>query len=201
MEFELWVRIVKESIHRGNMDPWDINVAKVAEEYIKTLRELERFDIRLSADVILVGGILLRMKSQYLYERCVSTSQEDSSLKESRHSKRRRGRKKVTTEKLIDDIKLEVKKVKKVRRKREHIGEEILYEIIEELEKYHISELIETLISELREEGVIVFQEKFSDRESKVKNFLPCLYLASEGKVEIFQKEVFKEMIVKYRDR
>jgi len=193
MEFELWVKMVKESIKKGKVDPWDINIAKVAEEYMKTLKELERFDIRLSADVILVGGILLRMKSQYLYERCALKPEENKVLK------RKRSKRKITTEGLIDTLRQEVKKVKRMRKKSEDKREEVLYEIIEELENYDISELIESLISELKKEGVIVFQERFPDRNSRVRNFLPCLYLANEGKVELFQEEVFKEIVVKYR--
>ncbi len=70
MEFELWVRLIKESIEKKNIKPWDINISEVADEYIKTIKTLKKFDIRLSADVILVGGILLRMKSQQLYGDC-----------------------------------------------------------------------------------------------------------------------------------
>ena len=215
MEFELWVRIVKESIQKGNINPWDINVAKVADEYIKTLKELERFDIRLSADVILVGGILLRMKSQVLYERCASTYEEndegsfpeddenhDYVYKGSKGEKINtiKSRKKITTEELIDTLKLELKKVKKSKGKKRDKKEEVLYEVIEEMEKYDISELMESLILELREEGIIVFQERFPDKKDRVKNFLPYLYLANEGKVEIFQEEVFREIVIKYRE-
>ena len=219
MEFELWVRIIKESIQKGNINPWDINVAKVADEYIKALKELERFDIRLSADVILVGGILLRMKSQILYEKCESTLEddvEDNSTEEGRDYEdidespqgkednvgkgHLKDRKQITVEDLIDTLKWELKKVKRNRGKKKDNKENVLYEVIEEMEKYDISELIENLILELKKEGIIVFQKRFPDREDKVKNFLPCLYLANEGKVEIFQEDVFKEMIVKYRE-
>lgn len=221
MEFELWVRIVKESIQKGNINPWDINVAKVADEYIKTLKELERFDIRLSADVILVGGILLRMKSQVLYEKCESTLEDDDvednppediwdysnvvqknpqEKKGVPSKKHLKDKKQITVEELIDALKSELKKVKRSREKKKNKKEDVIYDIIEEMEKYDISELMESLILELRKEGIIVFQKRFSDRKDIVKNFLPCLYLANEGKVEIFQKEIFKDMIVKYRE-
>ncbi|GBF35889.1 segregation and condensation protein A [Methanofervidicoccus abyssi] len=220
MEFELWVRIIKESIQKGNIGPWDINVAKIADEYIKTLKELERFDIRLSADVILVGGILLRMKSQILYEKCEYTFEdddvEDNSLEDSRSyedidessqkkensvdNEHLKDKKQFTVDDLIDTLKLELIKVKRNRRKKKDKTENTLYEVIEEMEKYDISKLMENLILELRKEGVIVFQKKFPDRRDKVKNFLPCLYLANEGKVEIFQEDVFKEMVVKYKE-
>ena len=221
MEFELWVKIVKESIKKGNINPWDINVAKVADEYIKTLKELERFDIRLSADVILVGGILLRMKSQVLYERCASTLEEDveddlpedDGDYEDAHKSPKgkkdnisisnghlKDRKQITVEELIDTLKLELKKVKKGKRNKRNKKGEVLYEVIEEMKEYDISELMKSLILELRKEGVIVFQERFPDKEDRVKNFLPCLYLANEGKVEIFQMEVFKEVVIKYKE-
>ena len=221
MEFELWVRIVKEDIKKGKIDPWDIDVGKLVEEYIKTLKELEKFDIRHSADVVLVGGILLRMKSQILYERCASTPEEDNIEDdlpedggdyENVYESPKREKNDIDNKHLEDKeqsiskeptgtSKLKPKKVKKGKGKKRVKKGEVLYEVIEEMEEYDIPKLMESLILELREEGVMVFQERFPDKRDRVKNFLPCLYLANEGKVEIFQEEVFKEVVIKYKGR
>ena len=73
----LWVRMIKEGIEKKNLNPWDVNIAEIADYYIQKIRELKKFDIRLSADVVLVGGILLRMKSEALYDECKVEEEED----------------------------------------------------------------------------------------------------------------------------
>ena len=77
MEFELWIRMIKESIEKKKIDPWNINIAEIADLYMGKIKEFKRFDIRLSADVILVGGILLRMKSEVLYGECEVVNEEE----------------------------------------------------------------------------------------------------------------------------
>lgn len=77
MEFDLWVRIIKESIEKKDVDPWNINISEITDEYLGTIKELRRFDIRLSADVVLVAGILLRLKSQVLYGECENAFNEE----------------------------------------------------------------------------------------------------------------------------
>lgn len=73
----LWVRMIKEGIEKKNLNPWDVNIAEIADYYIQKIKELKKFDIRLSADVILVAGILLRMKSEALYDECKVEEEED----------------------------------------------------------------------------------------------------------------------------
>ncbi|WP_292461070.1 ScpA family protein [Methanothermococcus sp.] len=240
MEFELWIRIIKESIDKKNIEPWNINIAEITDEYIKTLKELKKFDIRLSADVILVGGILLRMKSQILYGECenafneeedeefedeldeLSENEEDyneykeyegnyndaivNTTKKNRKDKMNNkhainiGAKQITFNDLINTLKSELKKVKKTKKQKNKGGTPV-YSIMEDMEEeYDISDLMENLISELKKEGEFVFQNKFSNKKDIIKNFLPSLYLANDGKIEIFQKSLFKDIILRCKN-
>jgi segregation and condensation protein A len=228
MEFELWVKIIKESIDKKNIEPWNINIADIADEYIKTIRELRKFDIRLSADVILVGGILLRMKSQILYGECENTfndeeemdddeleyyedelnyadiedeKKENNKIEKKKKDKNKIKQKNITFNDLISTLKSELDKVKKTKPKRRSKKETPIYDIIEEMEEeYDISDLMECLLSELRREGRFIFQNKFSSKKDIVKNFLPSLYLANDGRIEIYQEEIFKDIVLKYKN-
>ncbi|AEH06535.1 segregation/condensation protein A [Methanothermococcus okinawensis] len=243
MEFELWIKIIKESIDKRNIEPWNINIAEITNEYIKTIKELKKFDIRLSADVILVGGILLRMKSQILYGECENTFNEEdeefedmigdelqghedeyvnteyieyndnnieniaNNIKENENKNINKnknnniGSKQITFNDLINTLKSELKKVKKTRKKQKNKEGTPIYNIIEEMEEeYDISDLMENLISELEKEGEFVFQNKFYEKKEVVKNFLPSLYLANDGKIEIFQEELFKDILLRYKN-
>ena len=61
-----WISFLKESIKRRNFDPWEIDLIEIADAYLELIKTYKRFDIKLSADIILVGGILLKLKSQRL---------------------------------------------------------------------------------------------------------------------------------------
>ncbi len=240
MEFELWIKIIKESIDKKNIEPWNINIADIADEYLKTIKELRRFDIRLSADVILVGGILLRMKSQILYGECENTLNNEENIndnfdydddyydmhsnnedetcikksnmnnteeykknKKNKNEINKNKQKNITFNDLINTLKCELDKVKKsASGKRKYKKEIPVYDIIEEMEEdYDISDLMEHIVQELRKEGDFIFQNKFSTRKDIVKNLLPSLYLANDGKIEIYQEEIFKEIVLKYKNQ
>ncbi|WP_048197452.1 segregation/condensation protein A [Methanocaldococcus sp. FS406-22] len=216
----LWVRMIKEGIEKKNLNPWDVNIAEIADYYIQKIRELKKFDIRLSADVILVGGILLRMKSEALYDECKVEEEEDDydyyddyydyddveeqpkkSRKKEKEDKNKdkKSKKPVTVDELIKTIERELNKVKKSKRKKEKKINEV-EEIIEELiEEEDISDIIAELLEDLMREGIIVYQEKFKTKEERVRYFIPSLYLANDGKAELIQEKLFGELIIKLK--
>ncbi|EHP87768.1 segregation and condensation protein A [Methanotorris formicicus] len=227
MEFELWIRMIKESIEKKNIDPWNINIAEIADLYMGKIKELKRFDIRLSADVILVGGILLRMKSEVLYGECEIANEEygdefyedyddyynydedNEDVKITppvRRPPAKVNKEKITLDDLIKTLKDELEKVKKKKIKKSKSNKksvilEDVQDIVEELiEEDDISDIIEKLLDDLRREKIMVFQKKFSSKEDKVKYFLPSLYLANDGKVELIQEELFEDLIVKLKE-
>ncbi len=213
----LWVRMIKEGIEKKNLNPWDVNIAEIADYYIQKIKELKKFDIRLSADVILVAGILLRMKSEALYDECKVEEEEDYDYyddyyddieeipKKSRKKekddkdKNKKSKKPVTVDELIKTIEKELNKVKKSKKKREKKINEV-EEIIEELiEEEDISDIIAELLEDLMKEGIIIYQEKFKTREERVRYFIPSLYLANDGKAELIQEKLFGELIIKLK--
>ena len=229
MEFELWIRMIKESIEKKKIDPWNINIAEIADLYMGKIKEFKRFDIRLSADVILVGGILLRMKSEVLYGECEVVNEEEyedefyedydnyydydednEDVKITppvRRPPAKVNKEKITLDDLIRTLRDELEKVKKKKTKKSKSNKksEDLYgdvqDIVEELiEEDDVSDIIEKLLEDLRREKIMVFQKKFSSKEDKVKYFLPSLYLANDGKVELIQEELFEDLIVKLRE-
>lgn len=61
-----WEGILKSIVKKENMDPWDIDIAKIAEKYIEVLRGIRLPDFRLSGKMILSAAILLKLKSDLL---------------------------------------------------------------------------------------------------------------------------------------
>lgn len=225
--FELWIRIIKESIDKKNIEPWNINISEIADEYIKTIKELRKFDIRLSADVVLVGSMLLRMKSQILYGECENTfndEEEDTETefeefeepyeddnnteinenledknktKNDKNSEKVKKEKTITFNDLINTLKSELDKAKKPKKPKNKTNGAAVFELMEDLEEEEdISDIMEYLLKELHGREII-FQEKFQNPKDIVKNFLPSLYLANDGTIEIYQKDLFKDIILR----
>ncbi|MDK2929750.1 MAG: segregation and condensation protein [Methanococcus sp.] len=222
MEFDLWVRIIKESIEKKDVDPWNINISEITDEYLGTIKELRKFDIRLSADVVLVAGILLRLKSQVLYGECETAFNEEEEEevyeddyrdddyiepeaveKPKKETLKEINPESMTLDGLISTLKTELKKIKetKPRKKREVVRPTALYNLVEEMiEEDDISDIMELLVLELKKSGgKFTFQNKFKTREEVIKNFLPALYLANDGKIDIDQENLFDEMNLKLK--
>ncbi|CAB3288340.1 Segregation and condensation protein A [Methanocaldococcus lauensis] len=219
-DISLWVKMIKEGIEKKNLNPWDVNISEIADYYITKIKELKKFDIRLSADVILVGGILLRLKSESLYNECSIEEDEDfydneddyedfyiddNEIKENNkksvnkeNNKDKKSKKTITVDELIKTIEKELKKVKKSKRKKEKDIKEV-EEIVEKLlEEEDISDIIEKLLEDLMKEKIIIYQEKFKTKDERVKYLLPSLYLANDGKVELIQEKLFEKLIIKF---
>lgn len=59
---ELLVQMAKQ----GEIDPWNIDIVKVADQYLKAVAELKESDLKITGKTLLYLAILLRMKSDQL---------------------------------------------------------------------------------------------------------------------------------------
>ncbi len=61
-----WKDILLELIATNSIDPWNIDLVALSDAFIKKVREMERMDFAVQANVILAASILLKYKSNYL---------------------------------------------------------------------------------------------------------------------------------------
>jgi segregation and condensation protein A len=61
-----WQAIIYDLIKTEQLDPWDIDLAVLAEKYIQTIQQLEEADFFISSKVLLACSLLLRLKSEIL---------------------------------------------------------------------------------------------------------------------------------------
>ena len=66
-----WQEIIYDLINSEQLDPWDINLALLAQKYLEKIRELEEANFVLSSKVILIASLLLRIKSELLINRYI----------------------------------------------------------------------------------------------------------------------------------
>jgi len=60
--FQILLGLVQE--HK--IDPWDVDIGKLAEVFIKHIKAMEELDLRVSGRTVLSASVLLRMKSDYV---------------------------------------------------------------------------------------------------------------------------------------
>lgn len=59
-----WREVLLEAIENEQLDPWNIDIAKVADAYLQKVRQMQALDLRVPANVILASALLLQYKAQ-----------------------------------------------------------------------------------------------------------------------------------------
>jgi segregation and condensation protein A len=69
-KFELGepAEVLVELAKRGEIDPWDIDIARTTQKFLEYIDTLEKKDLRIPARTLLYASILLRMKSDFFEE-------------------------------------------------------------------------------------------------------------------------------------
>ncbi len=63
-----WKNLIYELIRTEQMNPWDIDVSKLAEKFLEMLRTLQDMDFRITGKIVLAAALLLKTKSDHLLE-------------------------------------------------------------------------------------------------------------------------------------
>jgi segregation and condensation protein A len=218
---ESWEELIYNIVSYEGMDPWDVDIIKLADSFLKYIEGVKTLDFRIPAKVVLVAAILLKLKSEVLsplkaeemeyFPASGLTVDEFQQIREElsklslkppieRHVKR-----KVTLDELIDALNKAMKVEEKKETVKRVLGKRIKAEIGEEEDiEVRINELmseIDGLLSKLKSEKVEFSKivEKW-ERDEIVRHFMPLLYLSSRGKVETEQEEFFKEILISKRE-
>lgn len=66
VEKPTWKQMLLELIDQNKIDPWDVDIALIADGFMKKIKEMKKLDLAVQANVILAAAILLKYKSNYL---------------------------------------------------------------------------------------------------------------------------------------
>ncbi len=215
-----WEQILNQVIAWEGMDPWDLDLKKLSETFMKYLSRMDELDFAIPAKYIIIAAVLLRMKSDHLHFLEILDGQEtpeiadfdplDMDLEDNGNGHKfevnpitsppkRFARRRV----MIDDLVLALRRVMKTQEKRvtrhKRLADKI--KINQEDVNKRITGLyqrISALLKGMKDEEV-----EFSkivpkwNRENIVKTFSPLMYLENQKKVECRQEEMFKEIFIK----
>jgi segregation and condensation protein A len=216
-----WEQIIYEIIAWEGLDPWDLDVSKIADAFVLYLRKIEELDFRIPAKYIMVAAVLLKMKSDYLRafkeqvtgeaeqelqeELEIAEEGEDEEFQISPVNvppRRKPVRNVVVAElvhalrKVLNSHERKVKRKEKLRKDIDTTGDNINERIKLLYGK------INTILARIRKKEVEFSKLTMKwEREEIVNNFVPLIHLEQQEKIRSRQEKVFEEIWVSRRDK
>ncbi len=217
VEFELGepAEVLVDLARRGEIDPWDIDIALATEKFLQYIDSLESRDLRIPARTLLYASILLRLKSDQMEGQEEEEEIEPEEIEEAappreevldqlpRPPLRRHTKRPVTLDELISELKkAEMVGRRKAMRERWPLLAEkkILDPSHEEGIEERILALGPILDDMFMEKTTITFQEintRNGETEAGVTNYVSLLFMAQRRQVWLEQEEIFGELYVR----
>lgn len=218
IEKQSWEDVIYYVVGVEQLDPWNVDLVKLTEGFLKFLKHSEEVDFRIPAKIVFVAAILLRLKSDYLSIFEEREPEVEEMLKESKpfeelgidpnlaqlgYPMKRIPRRQVTLDELMGALRkaLTVKERKEVRRKlwREKIEANVVVETEDiEVRIERIYKNIEELLQKLGRDKV-EFKQLLKEwsREKVVEHLVPLLHLEQQEKISTEQEEFFKPLWIR----
>ncbi len=209
-----WKELIIKLVETNKLDPWNIDITKVVDSYIETVRKIRLLDLFLPANVIFAASVLLRIKSDSIQ---LFEQPDDLPAEEEREPRivpeveplvpkeRRQPPSKITLQQLVEALD-EVMKLEAKRSERKIFAATPLRI---NLDIEDIDEKISGVYKIVKEKagayGVTTFEDvamNFSNSYSiLVDLFVPLLYLHHRGDVTMEQEEFFRSIIIKIANK
>jgi len=222
IEKENWEEIIYYIVNVQNIDPWNVDLVKLSDSFLKFIKATEDIDFRIPAKIVFVAAILLRLKADYLSIFEEKEDDIDEMLKEQKpfeelgidpkliqlgYPMKRIPKRQITLEELMSALKKAMVVEKKKTERRQlwqyklqtavAVEEEDITVRIERLMK-NIDELMEKLNKDKLEFKDIVKDWK---RDKIVSHLIPLLHLEQNQKITTEQLEFFKEIFISKKNQ
>jgi segregation and condensation protein A len=206
-----WEDVIYKVIALEGLDPWDIDIAALADGFLKYITKLKELDFHIPAKFIMVAAILLKMKSDYLNKFRKEEAFEQPEQIEEPNGKIESNEQEIPAipvppkrepvrKIMIPELILALKKALETQKRREErkyrlqssiqISHDDIHKRIEEL-YLEISQLLKSIKKkEIRFSSLI----KEGTRDEIVNTFLPVIYLDHQQKLRCRQEEFFDEI-------
>jgi segregation and condensation protein A len=193
------------------LDPWDIDIGDIAKRFLERVKRMHRINLRLSGKTLLASSILLRMKSESIVPREDEEEEEEESWDEGHDELeeraevppistpvRRRAGRKTTLFELIEALQraLSEEIIRKNFPREGRPRPKLVIQVDEEGIKEKMAKVFEKVqkLTDIAE--VIKFSDLIAERREIVEVLLALLYLDSQRKITIWQKELFGEIFI-----
>jgi len=206
-----WKQILLELVDRNRIDPWDVDIVRLSDEFMAKVREMQKLDLSLHANVILASAILLKYKSDYLKaftappitmmpEEPAEQAMRFSEIPELSMVARIPPRRQVTVSELMAEmekvIRYESDEIK--RAPRGSITEIVDLDIQEDDIEKRMEEIMSRIKTNVDETGFATFSSVLKEKTSMeiVYTLLSILHLAQNQVIDIRQEKLFGEILI-----
>lgn len=214
-----WQAIIYDLIKTEQLDPWDIDLATLAEKYVQTISQLEDVDFLISSKILLACSLLLRLKSEILinsyiqdlndalygkkdekrYElERIEIDENDLPILSPRTPMARH--KKVTLKELLTALDYaintenrRIKKEIKTRQARKHILMVMPKDNFIPLKK-RVRSIFGIVRNHLNDNDHMKFHHMAQSKEEQLAAFVPVLHLSNDGKIFLRQSAHFEDI-------
>jgi segregation and condensation protein A len=212
-----WEDVIVRIVAEEKMEPWDIDICRLADVFLVYIEKLNDTDLRVPARFILISAILLRMKSDILISKKKRVLLSEGERQDPKWYKllaklppldapvKRMPVGSVSLDQLMHALK-KAFDVKERRKERKERRRRVVANAMPTEPKEDITHRIDRLYDEIQSiltnlEKDVEFKKlvKNWNREKIVSTLMPILHLSQEGKVEITQEEIFKEIMIKLK--
>lgn len=207
--FQILLNLAQEK----KIDPWDVDVNKLADLYVEKIREMEKVDLRVSGRALFSASVLLRMKADNPPHNGHSEEEEEfleeldfdlpelepiTMIRQSPHKIKLSDLAGSLQEVLREPPQEEARKKKT----------KSVQNIMRELDDYNIR--IEEHIQDFHEKIALLasngekinFMELLPEKNKieVVRNLLLALFLSAKGKISLYQEEHFDDIYIKLEE-
>ncbi len=215
-----WKTILYDLVKSEQMDPWHIDVTLLTQKYIKTIKEMQEHDFRISGKILLAAAFLLKVKSAHLLNHDIGKldaliNQGDELMEDeefyddvlgpkAKHDPQQftlipqpRNRK-VSIHDLVSALQKAMATKKRILERQRPVKFKVPSKKIDIMEA--INDIYHKITYYSNKEESLTFSKLLppkAGREEKVFTFMPILHLENQQKVEMNQKKAFDEIHVK----
>ncbi len=203
-----WKELLIELVSTEQMDPWDIDVGRVAQKYLELIKGMTAMDLRVPANVILAAALLLRFKSENLTvedepeaDTLEETALRDEVLPELVFRVNRPRRRRMTLDELMKSLEDVIRKGRKTPPPRQFLPA-LLIEVPELDMDQKMQKMYDKVVSLKDSEGIVLFSNLLEERSAEqiARHLLPVLHLVQEHKIHAWQDHFFGEIFIKILD-
>lgn len=202
-------QILLELVQSHKLDPWDVDIERLADIFARRMREMRELDLRVSGRTLLSASVLLRIKSDYVLNGNGHGQSSEEELNEVFDLNLpelgpimmiQRTPRKITLVDLMDALGGVLKEAPT------HVrpSRGAMEKVVRMLNEYHINiekylEKLHKRIAELAADGRRITMSELITERTRIavaRTLLLLLFLGVQGKVAIWQDEPLGEIFV-----
>lgn len=195
--------VLREIIIEEGLNPWNINITKLADSLLNYLKQLKEINFRIPARFILVSAILLRLKSESLIEEEINKKELETininGIEILEPPVNRIPKRNISFEELIQT--LEKVMDEKERKEQIRLNKEEKIEKLQKRMELNIEDYVEKVFRELSKINNTSFYKLTNTKDNleTARYFIAVLHLTNQRKISIRQENLFEDFYISLR--